>query len=67
MLFLYGGRSQKLAQPILREPPATTEAAIEIALRTRPDLRMARLLEEAAQAVHLDIVARVKGAVAQPT
>lgn len=41
---------EELAQPILREPPATTEAAIEIALRTRPDLRMARLLEEAAQA-----------------
>lgn len=41
---------EELAQPILRDPPATTEAAIEIALRTRPDLRMARLMEEAAQA-----------------
>jgi outer membrane protein, heavy metal efflux system len=41
---------EELAQPILREPPATTEAALEIALRTRPDLRMARLTEEAAQA-----------------
>lgn len=41
---------EELAQPILREPPATPEAALEIALRTRPDLRMARLMEEAAQA-----------------
>lgn len=41
---------EELAQPLLREPPATTEAAVEIALRTRPDLRMARLFEEAAQA-----------------
>ena len=42
---------EELAQPIiLRESPATPEVAIEIALRTRPDLRMARLLEEAAQA-----------------
>lgn len=41
---------EELAQPIFHDPPATTEAAIEIALRTRPDLRMARLMEEAAQA-----------------
>jgi outer membrane protein, heavy metal efflux system len=41
---------EELAQPILRDPPATLEAAVEIALRTRPDLRMARLMEEAAQA-----------------
>lgn len=41
---------EELAQPILREPPATTEAAVEIALRTRPDLRLAHLMEEAAQA-----------------
>ena len=41
---------EELAQPALHEPPATTEAAIEIALRTRPDVRLARLQEEAAQA-----------------
>ncbi len=44
---------EDLAQPASSEPPATPatiEAAIEIALRTRPDVRWARLLEEAAQA-----------------
>lgn len=41
---------EELAQPILREPPATLEAAVEIALRTRSDLRLARVTEEAAQA-----------------
>jgi len=41
---------EELAQPLLREPPTAVEAAVEIALRTRPDLRLARLLEEAAQA-----------------
>ncbi|MGE0129228.1 MAG: TolC family protein [Blastocatellales bacterium] len=41
---------EELAQPILREPPATPEAAVEIALRARPDLQMARLMEEATQA-----------------
>jgi cobalt-zinc-cadmium efflux system outer membrane protein len=41
---------EELAQPLLREPPTAPEAAIEIALRSRPDLRMARLMEEAAQA-----------------
>ncbi len=41
---------EELAQPLLREPPAAPEAALEIALRTRPDVRMARLLEAAAQA-----------------
>lgn len=40
----------ELAQPVLREPPAALATAIEIALRTRPDLRLARLLEETAQA-----------------
>ncbi len=44
---------EDLAQPASSEPPATPatiEAAVEIALRTRADVRMARLLEEAAQA-----------------
>ncbi|MBA3321895.1 MAG: TolC family protein [Pyrinomonadaceae bacterium] len=36
--------------PGLPPPPASREAAIEIALRTRPDLRLARLNEEVAQA-----------------
>ncbi len=39
-----------LSVPLLREPPATPQAAIEIALRSRPDLRAALLAEEAAQA-----------------
>jgi cobalt-zinc-cadmium efflux system outer membrane protein len=34
----------------LHEPPASLEAAMEIALRTRPDLRLARLNEEVANA-----------------
>lgn len=34
----------------LREPPASLEASVEIALRTRPDLRLARLNEEVANA-----------------
>jgi outer membrane protein, heavy metal efflux system len=42
--------SQTSTRPILREPPATLEAATEIALRTRPDLRLARLNEEVAGA-----------------
>lgn len=41
---------EDLAQLVLRAPPATLEATIEIALRTRPDLRLARVTEEAAQA-----------------
>ena len=41
---------EELAQPTLRDPPATLEATIEIALRSRPDLRLARVTEEAAQA-----------------
>jgi cobalt-zinc-cadmium efflux system outer membrane protein len=39
-----------LDQAALREPPQALDAAIEIALRTRPDLRLARLTEEVAQA-----------------
>ncbi len=41
---------ETLATPILPVPPATLDTAIEIALRTRPDLRLARLTEEVAQA-----------------
>ncbi len=41
---------ENLATPILPAPPASLEAAVEIALRTRPDLRLARLSEEVAQA-----------------
>ena len=39
-----------LSTPVLRLPPQTPEAAIDIALRTRPDLRFARLEEEVTQA-----------------
>ena len=35
---------------VLADPPASLEAAVEIALRTRPDLRLAKLNEEVAQA-----------------
>jgi outer membrane protein, heavy metal efflux system len=41
---------EAIATPPLREPPASVEAAVEIALRTRPDLRLARLNEEVARA-----------------
>lgn len=41
---------EDLATPVLPAPPASIEAAIEIALRTRPDLKLARLNEEVAQA-----------------
>lgn len=41
---------EDLARSVLLASPATLEAAIEIALRTRPDLRLARLTEEAARA-----------------
>jgi cobalt-zinc-cadmium efflux system outer membrane protein len=39
-----------LDAPLLPAPPASLDAAIEIALRTRPDLRLARLTETVAQA-----------------
>lgn len=39
---------EDLAAPVLPAPPASLEAAVEIALRTRPDLRLARLNEEVA-------------------
>lgn len=41
---------EDLAQPVLLEPSASLEAAVDIALRTRPDLRLAKLTEEVAQA-----------------
>jgi cobalt-zinc-cadmium efflux system outer membrane protein len=41
---------EDIATPILPSPPASQAAAIEIALHTRPDLRLARLNEEVAQA-----------------
>ena len=41
---------EDIATPPLPTPPASVEAAIDIALRTRPDLRLARLNEEVAQA-----------------
>ncbi|MEO6726449.1 MAG: TolC family protein [Blastocatellia bacterium] len=47
------GLREELTQPTSLNPPdgiASLEAAVEIALRTRPDLRLARLTEEAAQA-----------------
>lgn len=36
---------EDITSPLLPPPPASQEAAIEIALRTRPDLRLARLTE----------------------
>ncbi len=41
---------EDLAVPLINEPPRTLEEAIEIALRTRPDLQLARLNEEVAKA-----------------
>ncbi|MGB7923369.1 MAG: TolC family protein [Pyrinomonadaceae bacterium] len=41
---------EDIQTPRLPQPPASLEAAIEIALRTRPDLRLARLTEEVAEA-----------------
>ncbi len=41
---------EALDAPLLPAPPASLDAAIEIALRTRPDLRLARLTEAVAQA-----------------
>jgi len=41
---------EDIATPLLLTPPTSVEAAIDIALRTRPDLRFARLNEEVAQA-----------------
>ena len=41
---------EDIQTPALPSPPASLEAAVELALRTRPDLRLARLNEEVAQA-----------------
>ncbi|HEU4595101.1 MAG TPA: TolC family protein [Pyrinomonadaceae bacterium] len=41
---------EELARPALRQPPGSVEAAVEVALRTRPDVRLARLTEEVAEA-----------------
>lgn len=41
---------ENILAPSLAAPPSSLEAATEIALRTRPDLRLARLTEEVAQA-----------------
>ncbi|MEW6207266.1 MAG: TolC family protein [Acidobacteriota bacterium] len=41
---------EDLAAPPSVNPPASLEAAIDIALRSRPDLRLARLAEKAAEA-----------------
>jgi cobalt-zinc-cadmium efflux system outer membrane protein len=41
---------EDLQTPLLPSPPGSVESAEEIALRTRPDLRLARLTEEVAQA-----------------
>ena len=41
---------ENIAAPSLPTPPASVDAAVDIALRTRPDLRLARLNEEVAQA-----------------
>ncbi|MGE0131356.1 MAG: TolC family protein [Blastocatellales bacterium] len=42
--------SESLTAPLLPAPPASLDSAVEIGLRTRPDLRLARLLEEVALA-----------------
>jgi outer membrane protein, heavy metal efflux system len=49
-----------LSSPVLFEPPASLDVALEIALRYRPDLRLARLNEEVAQAGYR--LARVQSA-----
>jgi cobalt-zinc-cadmium efflux system outer membrane protein len=41
---------EELAKPALRQPLGSVEAAVEVALRTRPDVRLARLTEEVAEA-----------------
>jgi cobalt-zinc-cadmium efflux system outer membrane protein len=41
---------EDLLSPVLPAPPASLDAAIDIALRNRPDLKLARLNEEVAQA-----------------
>jgi outer membrane protein, heavy metal efflux system len=41
---------EELSNPALRRLPGPVEAAVETALRTRPDVRLARLTEEVAEA-----------------
>ena len=41
---------EDLATPVLPAPPVSLDAAVDIALRSRPDLKFARLNEEVAQA-----------------
>ena len=41
---------EELTAPAFAPPPDSIEAAVDIALRTRPDLKLARLNEEAARA-----------------
>lgn len=41
---------EELSNPALRRLPGPVEAAVEAALRTRPDVRLARLTEEVAEA-----------------
>jgi cobalt-zinc-cadmium efflux system outer membrane protein len=41
---------EDLSKPVLPAPPASLAAAIDIALRHRPDLKLARINEEVAQA-----------------
>ena len=41
---------EELTRPVPGQPPGSVEAAVEIALRSRPDVRLARLTEEAAEA-----------------
>lgn len=54
-----GWTTYSLESQIMVEPPTSAEAAADVALKTRPDLRLARLLEEVAQA-GLDL-ARAQG------
>ena len=42
--------SESLNAQLITDPPQSVEAAVDIALRTRPDLKFARLNEEVAQA-----------------
>jgi len=41
---------EELTAPVFAQPPDSIEAAVDIALRSRPDLKLARLNEEAARA-----------------
>ncbi len=41
---------EDITTPLLPTPPASVDAAIDVAIRTRPDLRLARLNEEVARA-----------------